>query len=264
MFHIDFGDQVHCHLQLSLLSYLSSYSNMDRLSPGVATAIAIPAAAAVGTCVYLYSLNARVSRFTHVSTGKRLLPSSPPFMSDVPQSLPADVSSAESSYVVAMERVTMDAIPDSCLKYTGDQLLVAYTRAVQIGFASTPQAVLIRRMISEPEVKATFDRDFIAAVDFNEGEVVAGIWRVSTRTDKRVECVAAPPASYKGERVGIVIVAAIQKSVAGTVLVNETWMWRKPNEKQTLIESPLGGWFHALLAKWLVWKGRDAVCMDNA
>jgi hypothetical protein len=43
------------------------------------------------------------------------------------------------------------------------------------------------------------------------------------------------------------------------VLINETWMWRLVDEKPTMLESPIGRWFHRLLAGWLVLKGISGV-----
>ena len=76
--------------------------------------------------------------------------------------------------------------------------------------------------------------------------------------------IEAPP-SYQGPVPrGLLVAEAAQVAVAdkrldAVVFVNETWMWRRVDEKPTLIESPVARWFHGMMARWLVVRGIGAV-----
>lgn len=96
---------------------------------------------------------------------------------------------------------------------------------------------------------------------------VDGVYTVQSRgTDpcgERVEMKLSPPEDYTGPRSDGIIVAAIGPmrvaSSDAIVFVNETWLWRKPDEKPTLLEGSIGRWFHCLLSAWLIGKGIKAL-----
>ena len=261
---------------------------LSRPSTGV-TIAALALLPVAATTTYLLILNARVSKSTSSTAGRRARAPSGSFIAAIPSSipkpvsLPEDVAADDSDWVLAYERITSDPVKLSSLKYTASalsqdptstessDLLTAYSRAVQIAFSHTPQASLIRKAMEEPEVKRTFDADWINNLAFNVGDVANGIWRVTHRggspkglgrASERIECIGDPPASYKGERIGALIIAAVEEVEGGSgdevVFVNETWMWRKKDAKSVMIETTIGGWLHVLLAKWLVTKGIEA------
>ncbi|UNI22900.1 hypothetical protein JDV02_008744 [Purpureocillium takamizusanense] len=216
-----------------------------------------------------------------------------------PRSLPGHVRSDDGSqWVVSYERVVSKPIPASSLSRppttttaaddpaaaTGQEeqqqqrpspLLRAYIRAAHVAFSWTPQALLMRAMIKEPSLKRSFDRDWIDALDFVPGDMVNGVYRASHYSkeagsvSERSELLIEVPASYKGPPVKGLLVAAIEPAAASStsdeedeeavVFVNETWMWRGVDEPPTLLESPLGGWFHGKLAGWLILKGLSTV-----
>lgn len=69
------------------------------------------------------------------------------------------------------------------------------------------------------------------------------------------------PRSYGGPPVRGLILSALEEEQDGAAVrfVNETWLWRRRDEKPTLLESGLGKWLHSPLAGWLVIKGLGAV-----
>ncbi|KAL2755744.1 hypothetical protein ACRALDRAFT_1064236 [Sodiomyces alcalophilus JCM 7366] len=162
-----------------------------------------------------------------------------------------------------------------------DDLLRDYSRATQAAFSWTPQALLIRSSIREPHVRRTFDADWIANRAFAPGDLVNGVYRVAYRgpgrdpsASDRVELVLEAPPSYRGPVPRALIVSEVVEASASpprdeasdeqqVVFVNETWMWRRQNEKPVLIETPAGKWLHTLLAGWLVTKGVQAVVGDR-
>jgi hypothetical protein len=68
------------------------------------------------------------------------------------------------------------------------------------------------------------------------------------------------PAGYRGPVVeGVVVVGWQKTDESHVVFVNETWMWRRPEDKALMLESAAGRWLHTLLSSWLVTRGVDAL-----
>lgn len=192
-------------------------------------------------------------------------PSEPPLPRSLPQSVVVDNTTG--GYVLWNERAVSKPVALSELHWSSgslDELLTRYVRATMIAFTWTPQAYLIRKMLPAG-VGETFEADYINAMDFTElNKRVDGVYTVQYRGTtepggKRVEMRLSPPDEYTGPRSDGIIVAAIEPVGAGApdevVFVNETWLWRHPDEKPTLLEGSIGRWFHSLLAAWLIGKG---------
>lgn len=240
--------------------------------------------------VYVVYLNWAVRRRTSCTSGQ--LPPSSTTVSALhtPKSLPEDVLARPQDWVVSYERVVSRPVPAASLvakllrrdgtdesSPSPSPLLTAYLRTTYKAFSWTPQAFLIHGMLAEPERKASFGAAHIDGLRFARGDVVDGVYRVtsyeggagssSKSEDKAVvevvELSIDVPRSYKGPAVRGLIVSAIEPLVGGeedaVQFVNETWLWRKKDEKPTLLESGLGQWFHRLLAGWLVMKGLGGV-----
>ncbi|KAM4062682.1 hypothetical protein HRG_007511 [Hirsutella rhossiliensis] len=207
-----------------------------------------------------------------------------------PASLPAHVKSPQ--WVVAYERVVSSPVPISSLadpsssstsshaQSSPSALLRRYMRATHIAFAWTPQAWLIRALVGDAHARRSFDTDWIDALAFAPGDLVNGVYKVACHEregpgfalPERAELLIQAPATYRGPSVCGLLLAAIEPALSASadtaagkghepsvVFVNETWMWRRAGEKPVLLETPLGKWFHGLLARWLVFKGLDAV-----
>lgn len=201
-----------------------------------------------------------------------------------PHSLPDEIANDRSRWVVAYEKVVSKPLLPSSLGYLPEQsspsgsttqpsrLLQQVSRAMHKAFSRTPQATIIRRAISEPLNKGSFDPEWIDNLSFKLGDIVNGVYKVSSVTNdeatgsERVELLIDIPPSYKGPSVRGLILAAIEPAPSADsdhkgaverkiVFVNETWMWRPVDEKPTLLETSFGRWFHRLLAGWLVLKG---------
>ncbi|KAH8751942.1 hypothetical protein F5883DRAFT_205919 [Diaporthe sp. PMI_573] len=196
--------------------------------------------------------------------------SSPPSESTLPRSLPQSVAADETDgYILWSERVVSKPVALSELGWPSgslDKLLTRYVRATMVAFTWTPQAFVIRKMLPA-EVGETFEANYINAADFTRDQRVDGVYTVQYRGNEargeRVEMRLSPPAAYRGPRSDGIIVAAIEPAGAGgpddVVFVNETWLWRNQNEKPTLLEGPIGRWFHSLLAAWLIGKGIKSI-----
>ncbi|KAL1879843.1 hypothetical protein Daus18300_001682 [Diaporthe australafricana] len=188
-----------------------------------------------------------------------------------PRSLTQSVATNEvKGYILWNERVVSKPIVLSELQWSGsglDDLLTHYVRATMVAFTWTPQAYLLRKMLPT-DVGETFEADYINAMDFKKvDQRVDGVYTVQYRGNdpcgERVEMKLSSHEDYKGPRSDGIIVAAIEPLEGATsdaiVFVNETWLWRKPDEKPTLLEGSVGRWFHSLLAAWLIGKGIKAL-----
>lgn len=213
-----------------------------------------------------------------------------------PASLPAHVSDdASQDCVLAYERLVSHPVaasslreglefppdeatsPSLLLSSQQQQLLTTYLRATMKAFARTPQAYVIRAALG-PDARRTFGDAHIDGLEFRIGDRVAGVYTVAYRgcrsgegiREERVELMLDAPSCYRGPVVEGLIAAAVEllpddeigdekELVRRAVFVNETWMWRKPEEKPTMLEGKVGSWLHSLLAGWLVTKGLDVV-----
>jgi hypothetical protein len=198
-----------------------------------------------------------------------------------PATMPAEVSDDASDYALAFERVVSHPVPASSLKDTlslpspaqagrPTQLMTTYLRTTMKAFTWTPQAFFLRSAVG-PDAKATFDADFLDALEFEVGDRVDGVYTVSYRgarsgePEERVEMMLDPPESYHGPVVQGMIISGIEllpgdgEEATQAVFINETWLWRRLEDKPTLLEGAVGRWLHSLLAQWLVVKGLKAV-----
>ncbi|KAJ6787755.1 hypothetical protein PWT90_04014 [Aphanocladium album] len=241
--------------------------------------------------VYVVYLNWTVRCTTTCSSGQ-LNPSLSATSNNAPntpRSLPEEVTANPHDWVVCYERVVSRPLSAASLAHKllghgrgGDDdddddaaaapspLLKAYLRTTYKAFSWTPQAFLIRGMLAEPDRRASFAAAHIDGLDFARGDVVDGVYAVTSyeRQSKRgvevIELSLDVPASYRGPPVRGLIMSAIEEEeeeqgAGRVVFVNETWLWRKKDEKPTLLETGVGKWFHSLLAGWLITKGLGGV-----
>ncbi|CAH0044866.1 unnamed protein product [Clonostachys solani] len=268
-----------------------------KLSPARNVSIALITAPLIIPTIYMAFLTYNISRSTKSSKGIQYPKGSPqPLTQRHPQnvipgkpaSLPDDVRSEDSDWVLAYERVASVPVPlrslalspTSTISCSPSPLLRAYTSGAHVAFSSTPQAILIRFLV-DTETRRTFEASWIQNLQFEPGDVVNGAYKVSycgqgnEAGSERIELMIQAPPSYKGPVPnGLILseVVLIEGAPAGSlpgdsagddhvVFINETWMWRKESEKPTLIESKVSGWMHSLMAGWLIKKGISTVSL---
>ncbi|EXL65156.1 hypothetical protein FOPG_18606 [Fusarium oxysporum f. sp. conglutinans race 2 54008] len=199
-----------------------------------------------------------------------------------PYSLPPELNSEDSEWVVAYERVVSQQIPTSALKLPvtigtnidiiehPSPLMTAYSRATQLAFASTPQAFLMRLFTKDAQARRTFGSDWIQRLAFSRGDVVNGAYKVTYHGpgkvpgSERIELMIEAPPSYEGYVPrGLILSEMVFSDEHIVTFVNETWMWRRRDEVPTLVETPFGSWFHSLVASWLVINGVRSVMFGS-
>lgn len=273
--------------------------SLIKLSPSRNVSIALITAPLIIPVIYMAFLTYNISRSTKFSNGTQYPKRGPQrlvqrheenenVMPRKPTSLPDDVRSEDSDWVLAYERVASVPVPlrslalshTSTLSCSPSPLLRAYTSGAHIAFASTPQAILIRTLV-DTETKHTFETNWIQNIQFEPGDIVNGVYKVSycgkgsETGSERIELMIQAPPSYKGPVPNGLILSEIvlvegapAESLPGdsagdghVMFINETWMWRKESEKPTLVESKVSGWMHRLMAGWLIKKGISTVSL---
>ncbi|KFA61231.1 hypothetical protein S40285_10417 [Stachybotrys chlorohalonatus IBT 40285] len=238
--------------------------------------LGLAATSVAGLAVSLVVVVRRVSHQTVSSRGRRLPKSSshqPLQDLHLPASLPQDVRSVDSDWVLAHERTVSRPVPAAALAHPfsastpaqPSELLKAYARAAHVTFSWTPTGLILRSVIKDRAARRSFDTDYLQALDFDIGDRVNGAYTVvyhgpgGVEGSERLELALDPPAGYTGPQPHGLIVAEVAPAQQGLVFVNETWMWRKEHEKKTLIEAPVGAWIHEVMTGWLVVNGLAAV-----
>lgn len=133
-----------------------------------------------------------------------------------------------------------------------DELLTMYLRHTMSLFSSRfPQAYLIR-MVCSPEEKATFNQDYIRKLDFKEGDLVNGMYRVVVRTKGKVEFEIKTMGIVRGGR----MVIGVEEKADEWECSSETAMWKRVGEKKPMpLEKGLLKWSHELASWWLLDSG---------
>ncbi|KAL6239312.1 something about silencing, SAS, complex subunit 4-domain-containing protein [Aspergillus navahoensis] len=199
---------------------------------------------AVAVSLYLsHQKRYLASQVSHSSNRGHLSPSTPRDIS----SIPSDIFSSKyyTLYDYASISTPRHALPD----LEPSQLLIILLRRNMSSFASSPQARLLKLAASSPETIRSFDRTHIAALDFNEGDLVCNAYRVKLRGQEKVEFEFL--FGVQGR-----LVVSVEVEGDDVVFHNETLMWREEDAKEKLpLERGLANWMHELTAWWMLESG---------
>ncbi|KAL4977739.1 something about silencing, SAS, complex subunit 4-domain-containing protein [Aspergillus desertorum] len=198
-------------------------------------AFGITAAAISGLtlAVSLYLLHQKrylASQVSHFSKRGQLASSTPRNISSIPPDIFSSKYYTLYDYVsISMPRHTLPDLEPS-------QLLIILLRRNMSSFASSPQARLLKLAASGSETVRSFDRTYIAALDFNEGDLVCNAYRVRLCTQEKVEFEFLFGAQGR-------LVVSVEVRGEDVVFHNETIMWREQDAEQKLpLERGLANW----------------------
>lgn len=198
--------------------------------------------------------------------------------------VPADVfNDQDGEWVVVRERVVSAPFTPGLLAADdGDKtaeisspslLLNTYLRTTMRMFTRTPQALLMRRLLTG-RPRHTFDAAYLSACAFAPGDRVCGVYVVSSRTssssssysDRAVLALAPPVEGWSGPVVRGRLVAAVEavEGREGMVrAVNETVLWRRrrkgDGEGPVFLEGWIGRWVHGFMVQWMMVGGVRAL-----
>lgn len=209
------------------------------------TIITVSAILTGSSAIYLYyfhqSLSSRIHHSSHYGT-------LPPSTSDTITSIPKAVYTEEyyTVYDYASRPVSRRCLP-------GLEPAELFTRLIRRNmstFARFPQSWTIW-VITPFAQRNSFKASHIRSLDFKEGDIVCGLYRVVARTSSSVEFEFMPPSPAKGR-----LVLRFQDADGDMVFSSETVMWKSKDDRtQIHLERPGLKFMHEMAAWWLLDSG---------
>jgi hypothetical protein len=147
------------------------------------------------------------------------------------------------SATISVPRGKLPALPT-------EELLTRLMQRNMSSFTRFPQAYILRTMSTKAEAPS-FKAANLERLDFTEGDLVCGAYRVILRTPGKVEFELKPMGAVRGR-----LVTTITEKDDQMVFMNETLMWKPKGEKGVMpLETAVGKWMHELTAWWMVDSG---------
>ncbi|OGM48024.1 hypothetical protein ABOM_002674 [Aspergillus bombycis] len=201
------------------------------------------------TVTYLYFLHRSLGHRIHHEFHQSELPES---VSTI-VSLPAEVSRGEcrTFYDHASRRVARKLLPAQRL----EDLFSLLLRRNMTAFSRFPQAWILRLTVA-PADRITFHASHIRSLQFKEGDLVCGLYRVQERTPNK----AVLELLFNGEVSGRLIIRFWEEG-EDVVFCTETIMWTSkvnPGQRKRAIvplENPVLRFLHEMAAWWLIDSG---------
>jgi hypothetical protein len=199
----------------------------------------ITSAIIIGTPIlYLSFIHARLSQRINHTTKKGTLTATE--ISNIDSISPAVTE--EKCFIIhdiASKSVRKELLP----ALDTNTLLTTYIRNTMTRFSSFPQAWVLR-LISD---RATFKKTYIENLEFKDGDVVCGVYRVVLRTEEKVELL------MKQGNVEGRLVVGLESKGEDMVFYSETVMWKGKDDKTVMpLERAAPKWLHELASWWLL------------
>lgn len=167
-------------------------------------------------------------------------------------SIPKEILVSSNAYSVFYDRASRP-VPRRLLPNLplGD-LLKCLLRRNMATFSHFPQAWLLRLSISAAD-RQSFSPSYVRSLEFKEGDLVCGVYRVVARRENQVEL-----GMTKGPVMGRLVVGyEVDQKKEMVVFSTETIMWKRKDEGGASIplENPVIRFFHDMTAWWLIASG---------
>lgn len=116
---------------------------------------------------------------------------------------------------------------------------------------------MLSMMSEEPEQKKSFKTAHIRALDFQEGDLVCGVYLVKVRKKDRVEFeIKMHGVDHVEGRLSISFKEIDQDGENMVMFCSETSMWRRVDEERRMpLERTVLRWMHETAAWWLIDSG---------
>ncbi|KAJ5496479.1 hypothetical protein N7463_008466 [Penicillium fimorum] len=207
------------------------------------------------SALYFYIFHDRLSkRITHKShTGTLSSAPTRPSIESVPEPVFSD--DYFTIYDHASKSVPRASLPGS---ETTDVLFTRLVRRNMRAFSRSPQALMLAMASKTPEQKDSFGAGYLAALDFEVGDLVCGAYRVVVRNRDRVEFeIKVETVDFVQGRLAISYEEdGIQDEERNVVFCSETVMWKKAGEVRKMpLERPALKWMHEIVSWWLLDSG---------
>jgi hypothetical protein len=191
--------------------------------------------------ICLSLLHARLSQRIHHTTKKGTLTAT---TTDNVDSIPDAILNKECSMIhdYASRPVRKDLLP----ALDTNTLLTIYLRRNMVRFSSLPQAWALRSISNS----STFKKSYIENLEFKDGDVVCGAYRIVLRTEEKAELLMKQ-GTVEGR-----LVIGIKPEGKDMVFYSETVMWKRQNDKTVMpLEMAVVRWLHEVTAWWLLESG---------
>lgn len=211
--------------------------------------ITISAVLTGSSAIYIYIFHQKLSSRVHHKSqcGLSLTEPKPRNIESVPEFVFTDKYFAHHDQASAsVPRSSLPSIPT-------DILFTKLVRRNMTTFTHFPQALMIRLVCDTPEEIRSFKASHISSLDFNEGDLVCGVYRVIARRKNKVEFeIKIVNMDYCCARLSL----SFHETGDEVVFCSETIMWRPAGEGQNMpLERPIIRWMHETAAWWLIESG---------
>ncbi|CAG7942448.1 unnamed protein product [Penicillium salamii] len=202
------------------------------------------------SALYFYISHARLSkRITHTTHQGTL--SRPTEIESIPKSI------FTPQYFTIHDKCSK-SVPRACLPEESPHLL--FTRLVRrnmVAFSRFPQALMLAMVSKTAGQKKSFQAAHIDALDFQEGDLVCGVYQVKRRSRNKVEFeIKMHGMDFVEGRLAISYREVDQDERKVVMFCSETIMWRKVDESRCMpLERPALRWMHETAAWWLLDSG---------
>lgn len=201
------------------------------------------------TVTYLYFFRRSLGHRIHHEFHQNTLPDSVSTIA----SLPPKVFSGEcrTFYDHASRRIDRKLLPTRKL----EDIFTLFLRRNMAAFSRFPQALIIRLNVP-PVDRRTFHASYIQSLQFKEGDLICGLYRVQERADNRVVLELL----FEGEVSGRLVLRYWEDG-DDVVFCTDTIMWlgKAPSgqRKRVIVplENPILRFLHELAAWWLIDSG---------
>lgn len=208
------------------------------------------------SAIYFYIFHERLSkRIVHKShLGTLSTATKPPSIESIPETVFSD--EYITLYDYASTSVPRASIPGD---ETTDVFFKRLLRRNMRAFSRFPQALMIAMASKTLEQKNSFKAGYLAALDFEVGDLVCGAYRVVARKRNQVEFeITMEAVDFVQGRLAISYEESGSLEEEGEVVFcSETVMWKRADEVRKMpLERPVLKWMHETAAWWLLDSGQ--------
>jgi len=190
-------------------------------TPKSLQAIALPTIMILSPIIYLsYKRRSLIKSGISITTNLDIPAPPEDIIKTIPQKLKDYPSEYLISHETASKTIPLDRLADQALL----NVLIKYLRANMHSFTYTPQSPLLKSMIKSSSGKESFSPTYLSKLDFNEGDLVCGVFRVSCKgeaeDEARIELALDPDESFTGPRGEGRLVSRIVRRGSDVIFIN--------------------------------------------
>lgn len=202
---------------------------------------------------YLHrSLQNRI-RYQHVDAGGRRTASEQGEL----ESLPKDLLANAQDFHIVHDRDERRLSNASVMERDDiEELFTKLIRRNMSAFSNLPQSWMMSMMAKTPEQRKSFTKSHLLEIDYGEGDLACGFYRVIRRSPFKVEFDMEPPPGV-GTLSGRFVLSLI-RTVDGGFLRTDTLQWVSKDAETVLpLERPPIRFMHEMASSWLLISGAE-------